>query len=332
MQVGVNYPWRDYGWDFGLAPPAWRAPGAEPRWAAEIDADLRHFRALGLTVVRWFILADGLAYGHGPDAPREDSTARTWRFNPPPLDDEVREHFRFLLERFAAARDAGEPPIQLLPVFIDFHFCGRGRLPVGTPDWVKQGRADALTDAGKRTVFLDRALAPLLEVAAEYSNLVFAFELINEPEWITNDWHPQGRWDLPVDTDTMAAFIREGTERIRAAGLPTTVGFATGETPRRFPVEIDVDQFHHYPGGRQALPGPAPRDRRPVVLGEFATAANDVWPELARDGQGVFDRLKHAEAQGYSLALPWAFRSRDRRTAWSPEVERDLRAFATRRA
>jgi len=38
MEVGVNYPWFDYGWDFGLAPPGWRGGQADPRWYAEIDA------------------------------------------------------------------------------------------------------------------------------------------------------------------------------------------------------------------------------------------------------------------------------------------------------
>jgi len=60
MQVGVNYPWFDYGWDFGLGPPSWRGDRTTPRWYDHIDADLHHLSEMGSTVVRWFILADGL--------------------------------------------------------------------------------------------------------------------------------------------------------------------------------------------------------------------------------------------------------------------------------
>ena len=69
MQVGVNYPWFDYGWDFGLGPPAWRAGRSTPGWYAEIDDHLRLFQSLGISVVRWFILADGLTYGVEGAAP-----------------------------------------------------------------------------------------------------------------------------------------------------------------------------------------------------------------------------------------------------------------------
>ena len=84
MQVGVNYPWFDYGWDFGLGPPAWRGGRSTPGWYAEIDNHLRLFQRLGISVVRWFILADGLTYGVGDAAPVPDRIARGgWRFDPP---------------------------------------------------------------------------------------------------------------------------------------------------------------------------------------------------------------------------------------------------------
>ena len=78
MRVGLNYPWVDYGWDFGLAPPSWRGADRDPRWVGLIDDDLRRFQALGITVLRWFILADGLTYGSGNEAP--------WPTRPHPRD------------------------------------------------------------------------------------------------------------------------------------------------------------------------------------------------------------------------------------------------------
>jgi hypothetical protein len=61
----VNYPWFDYGWDFGPAPPGWRQGRTTPFWYDALDGQLRHLEALGISVLRWFILADGLAYGSG---------------------------------------------------------------------------------------------------------------------------------------------------------------------------------------------------------------------------------------------------------------------------
>ena len=40
MQVGVNYPWFDYGWDFGLGPPPWRGNRGTPRWFDHVDDHL----------------------------------------------------------------------------------------------------------------------------------------------------------------------------------------------------------------------------------------------------------------------------------------------------
>ena len=327
MRVGVNYPWRDYGWDFGNAPPGWREPGAPPRWRAQIDEHLDHFRSLGISVVRWFILADGLTYGSGAGAPRQDASGG-WRFDPPPLDPEFREHFEELLERFADANQRGAPAIQLLPVLVDFYFCGGGTLPLGTPDWVKQGRADAITDADTRGAFLNNALAPLLDVSERHPNEIFAWELINEPEWITNGWHPRDRRSLPVDEAAMAAFLDEGARRIRQAGVKATVGFASADTLRRTALTGDISQFHHYPGGRRTLEACTPEGASPGIIGEFATASADRWPEFGRKDQGLLNRLRLAEARGYSLAIPWSFRATDRHTTWSLEIERDLEVFA----
>jgi hypothetical protein len=63
------------------------------------------------------------------------------------------------------------------------------------------------------------------------------------------------------------------------------------------------------------------------VLGEFATAPDDVWPDLRLGDQQVLHRLRLARAQGCPLAMPWSFLGRDRHTVWSNEVERDIETF-----
>lgn len=340
MRVGVNYPWRDYGWDFGTAPPAWRREGATPRWADDIDRHLRHFAGLGIDVVRWFVLGDGLTYGSGSLAPRKRSSgARGWRFDPPPLDAGFLAHYEQLLGRFDASVANGAPRVQLLPVLIDFHFCGAGITPVARPDprrgfapvsdpgWVKQGRADAIIEGHARATFLDRVLDPLLAVSGRHASAIYAWELINEPEWITAGWHPGHLARPPVPEASMRAFIGEGADRIRRAGFKATTGFASARGLRTSGIFCDVNQFHHYPAGRSTLDPHVFDPAFPGIIGEFATAPADVWPELVPAGQTVLDRLKLIAARGYALALPWSFRSQDRHAAWSPAVEHDVQLF-----
>jgi len=337
VQVGVNYPWFDYGWDFGLGPPAWRAGRNSPRWYDHIDQDLQHLVDLGVSVVRWFVLADGLTYGTGDDSPRlRGWFRRRWHFDPPPLTPEFVAHFGELLARFAATNHTSGHRIQLLPVFIDFHFCQPGIMPLATspspgsstmvPDrgWVKQGRADAIRDCRKRMCFLERALDPLLSASQPYLDLIYAWEIINEPDWVTEEWNPDPAREPLVPESSMRAFIEESSERIRRAGFRPTVGFASAGTLRQCGVAADVSQFHHYPGGAATL------DRHEFdlrIIGEFATAATDIWPDLIDTGQTVLNRLRRADACGYALAIPWAFRSQDRHTTWSADVENDVRAF-----
>lgn len=340
MQVGVNYPWFDYGWDFGVAPPGWRGQHARPRWFDAIDAHLVSFHALGLRVVRWFILADGLTYGSGAVAPKPDpDRPGQWRFNPPVLSDDCRAHFAELLGRFSALNARLDAPMRLLPVLVDFHFCHPGVRPVDMrdpadplrlvkdPGWVKGGRADVLVDAGKRTLFFDRVLEPLLHLSKGHRDVLYAWEIVNEPDWVTNGWHPDRRRRHPVDEAAMIAFLQEGERRIRAAGFKPTIGFAMLDTLRRSGVTAEINQFHHYPGGARPLTPHVFSPEFPGIVGEFATAATDVWPDLGRADQGVLARLRRIEALGYPLALPWAFRTHDTHTAWSLEVEQDIRKF-----
>jgi len=342
MRVGVNYPWVDYGWDFGVAPPLWRAADRDPRWLSVIDDDLRRFQTLGITVLRWFILADGLTYGSGSDAPWADARTRRWHFDPPPLGAEALEQFEMLLLRLEAANQSGAEPIQLLPVLIDFHFCEAGTMPVAVndssglasadPDWVKGGRAEAIAGTAKRSRFFDGVLDPLLRVSQAHAGAIFAWELINEPEWITRGWHRGGRSTHPLDAASMTAFLEEGKSRIRQFAFKPTIGFALIDTLRRTGITAEINQFHHYPDGASALARHAFDPRAPGIVGEFATAASDRWPELAPERQTLLDRLRVASSRGYPLAVLWSYRGVDRHTAWTAEVERDLIAFAREQA
>jgi hypothetical protein len=340
LQVGVNYPWFNYGWDFGLGPPEWRGRQTTSRWHGHIAQHLQQLYALGIRLVRWFILADGLTYGTGSEAPNLHSgSSPTWRFDPPLLGTDVLEHFDELLRQFAAFNAGRRDPVRLLPVLIDFHFCDSGfpilkpdpadpLRSVPDPDWIKQGRADAVADPARRRRFLEHALDPLLHVSQRNADVIYAWELINEPEWVTNTWHPDGRNDHPIGAPAMRAFLEEGKDHIRRAGFRPTIGFALLDTLLASGIISDINQFHHYPDATRDLPRHTFDPRFPAIIGEFATAASDIWPELPIDRQSVLQRLRRAETQGYPLAIAWSFRAHDRHTSWSAAVQQDLIAFS----
>jgi hypothetical protein len=343
MDAGVNYPWFSYGWDFGPAPPGWRG-GPDPGWVPHIGQHLQHLAAIGVTVVRWFILADGLAYGTGPDAPKPDRCAPRgragWRFDPPALASEFQEHFEALLQAFAA-QSTGPRPVRLLPVLADYKFCEPGVWPVDTQDpalqrsapdegWVKGGRAEAITTS--RRQFIEQALWPLLRLSSGYRDVIYAWDVFNEPEWVTNGWHPDRRNGHPVNENEMRAFLEDSMAAIREAGFRPTIGFNMVETICQTRLFADVNQFHHYTDGSRCLERNPFDPRYPGIIGEFATStAEDTWPELSQRGQRILERLKLAESQGYTLALAWSFQAADRHTSWTPQVENDIECFTQKR-
>jgi hypothetical protein len=339
MLVGVNFPWLNYGWDFGLGPPAWRGTRTTPHWFDEIDAHLLHLHGLGVRVIRWFVVADGLTYGSGAAAPRADPhNPRRWHFDPGPLDHPFIDHFTELLARIAFFNSRMSPPLLLLPVLVDFTFCQPGALEVmkptpaapatqvPDPDWVKRGRAEAIADAAKQKRFLDAVLTPLLQVSQGQRDTIYAWELMNEPEWVTNGWEPNAASNLPVDAGAMRAFLEDGKGRVRSAGFKPTIGFNRIETIEISGITAEINQFHHYASNVRRL-GPHVFDPQfPAIVGEFATAETDIWPELGSN-QSVLARLKRIAGLGYPMALPWSYLQRDTHTTWTTIVEHHLRVF-----
>jgi hypothetical protein len=329
MDVGVNYPWFSYGWDFGPAPPGWRS-GQDPEWVPHIGEHLQHLAAIGVSVIRWFILGDGLSYGTGPGAPKLDRSGpgdqAGWGFDPPALTRDFLEHFEALLQSFAT-QSTGPHPVRLMPVLVDYKVCEPGVWPVAPDEgWVKGGRVQAITAGRQR--FIEQVLWPLLRLAAGYRDAIYAWDACNEPEWVTNGWHPDGANDHPVNSGDMRAFLQDSMSAIRQAGFRATIGFNRIETIDRTGLYGDLNQFHHYTDGSRSLQRNPFDPRWPGIIGEFATsAAEDTWPELSQGSQRVLDRLKLADSQGYVLALPWSFQAADRHTSWTPPVENDIECF-----
>ncbi len=298
--TGINYPWLNYGWDFGDPPPNWTGGLDAAAFRASqrdtVARDLGRLAPAGVRVVRWFVLADGLAY----NGPR--SAAR------------IVEDFKALLPVFEAAG------VKLLPSLVDFHWC----FPIVevAEGITKCGRAGLLADADHRREFLDSMLDPLLEAAAGHAGAIYAWEVINEPEWCTQN--PTWKiWERPgpektVALEDMRAYIRDAAARVNARGFLSTVGCAHWETVGAWHTEdlgIGLQQFHYYAQGGAALPRKDEVTAQQCLLGEFASAPTQLWP--GEPLQSLDARMRLASASGYAGALPWSMRATDDATLWN---------------
>ena len=322
MRVGVNYAWHNYGWDFGLPPQrdTDRPWGERAAFRTHLDRELRELKNLGLFAVRWFLIGDGTTYGTGPARPHPEPTGNgQWRFdNCPVITPEFLADFAGLLAACAAAG------VRLLPSLIDYQFCLPGVPIPGSSGVVKCGRADVVLDPRKRRLFFDRVLGPLLDVAQSYRDTLYAFELINEPEWCTRE--PGLNLD-PLDDkktvprDEMQAFIREGAALIDAAGFRSTVGFAKYETVARWgsiDLGLSLHQFHYY-ADLEVIPPHNFDPQWPLIVGEIATATHRPWKELGPN-QDVLSRLRLLAEKDYPVAFLWS-RNREEESAREPAVD-----------
>lgn len=372
MRVGVNYPWLHCGWDFGRPPPCY---GSRAGHFETIASDLARLAACGVSVVRWFVLADGFVCGTGQHAPQRRGAG--FRFGAElPIEQPFLDDFERLLVLCASAG------VQLLPVLLDFHWGFPGldrfsddartlrlwdrtpgvearsrarershdtphgrlqaareraaRLPEG---YVKGGRRDVFVELATRWRFFDNVLMPLLQLSRRHASTIYAWELLNEPEWITaSSLRARLFSPLPlVPLRTMKSFLREGLALIRAHGFLPTVGFARAATLERWDrpaLGLGLNQIHYYPQHMFAsLHDARFRNGMPCVLGELASDPRRprAWPDLPSTHQQPSARLSLASQLGYQAALLWSYRAEDRATARDREAtERSIAEFVQR--
>ena len=329
MQVGINYAWRNYAWDFGEPPAsdggaAW---GARAAWSPTIEEELREFKLLGLAVLRWFLLADGTTYGIGAQRPGPDAQRPgQWRFHEiPSLSDAWLDDFARLLASCEAQQ------IQLLPSIIDFHFCFPGVSVAGAP-LVKCGRADVMVDPHKRRQFFERVVDPIIAVCQRFPATIYALELINEPEWCTDDATYQSDKKV-VPLASMLEFISEGAARINRAGFRSTVGFAKHPSMKAWDAPglgLTLHQWHYY-CDPEVIPDNDMASHGPCIVGEFPSARWHAWRELG-DAQDTRSRLAHLASKGYDGALLWSANREEEKIAdpvveWSERVRDEVAAF-----
>ena len=340
---GCNYPWSTdgttifYGLDFGAN--IWGSHlGVSTRRVA-IQRDFHEMASLGFTVARWFVFGDGRA-GIIYDAAG--------------LPAGIDAHFFADLD--AACEIARDVEIQLHLVLLDHRWMFEGvRETIADPSTgalldvrLPHGRSHVLQTARGRAALFAHVFEPLVRrygAGGERSDLsqqMFAFELMNEPDFIVEEWEDDvsSHCPRPLAFDVLANMVADFSNLVhRRSSAVTTIGCArphnlwAWDDPE---LRLDVLQVHSYPDARR--PG---RDvdvlntsasslgvRRPVLLGEFPGNPSGQYPPGASPlPQSIEDVLEAALAGGYVGSWPWSFSGTD---AYGRLPAEALRHFAAR--
>jgi hypothetical protein len=191
-----------------------------------------------------------------------------------------------------------------------------------------------IRDPARREAFLDRVLEPLLDLSLRRRDLIYAWELMNEPEWAVRGFWKRGA-RRTTGPGEMKGFLAEGARRIALRrledGTPaflSSVGFAHWDTLEDWDAAglgITLPQFHYYAQGGRLLPEAVGA----CVVGEFASAEERAWPDLQlrREAQTLTNRLRCVERKGYPECFVWSARAVDRATLWTGEAGRELAAY-----
>ena len=340
---GCNYAWSTdgqtvfYGLDFGAN--VWGSHlGVSTRRQA-IARDFDEMARLGFVVVRWFLFCDGRAGIAFDDAGL-----------PRGLD---RRFFADVDAGLEVARDAG---IRINFVLFDHRWFFRGvsqpladavsgelvdaRLP--------EGRARVLLSERGRDALFASVLEPLIRrygnvgVRADLGAQIFAFELMNEPDFVIDEWErdlsPHVACPLPFAV--FADVLHQFSELVhRESHALVTVGGARLHNLWAWDDDacgLDFLQLHSYPDvvhrGRDVdVFGMAASDlgvKRRVLLGEFPGNAPRQHPAGASPPDHTLDEyLEFALATGYLGAWPWSFSGTD---AYGRLPVEPLRLFAER--
>jgi hypothetical protein len=275
--LGANLPWIHYGIDFGAN--QWQRGGGvgTPDGQVELESAFGRLSEAGVRWVRWFLLCDGRA------GIRFAADGR-----PEGLDE------YFFRDMDAALDVAARHQVRLMFVLLDFLWCDETRFL----DAVQMGgRSYVLQDPQHRAALLDSVIRPILERYEDESQ-IFAWDVINEPEWIRT-----------VEPPNVEAFLRESVSLIHSTtSHPVTVGSA-GMRWRDTYRELGLDfyQVHWYDTLQQQPSLDTPLAElgfdRPVLLGEFPTRGSK---------HSAGEIVETARAAGYSGAFYWSLLSNDK--------------------
>jgi hypothetical protein len=282
--AGVNYPWYNYGSDFGSN--AWGHHGvSDPGVRSSVSSDFDFLKSKGVQAARWFLFSNGsagLAF---------DQNGLVTGVSP-----------LFYEDLDAALSIAQGHGIKLILVLFDFHLIDEAKMVNGVQTG---GHAKLITDAKAEDSLFSNALEPILKKYGGNSN-VMAWEVMNEPE---NGIRSLLHMMSPVSSDSMHAFAKRAAAAIHSGGGQATLGsFRKGDVSQWKGVGLDLYQFHYYDymswtfGDVLNAPYSEMGLDKPCILGEFPTKG-------AKFSADTY--LGTMRGDGYAGAFAWSLRAND---------------------
>lgn len=291
---GANYAWRDFAGDFGGI-SAWGVMGVSGA-PAGYAADLGDMQKHGANVIRWWIFpdfrGDGVTFD-GSNVPTGVTATA-------------------LADVGKALELADQANVLLLPTFFSFD----GFRPTQTNQGVLvRSLAPIATDAGARKALVDVVVRPIVKAAQQsaFARRVFAWEVINEPEWAVTGASMYGG-DPAFDPTAgltalthaqMETFIKDVVGGVRAeTQAMVTVGGAAPKWAHAWTqCGLDFYQWHYYDWINTYWPytdGPQKYGLgKPVVVGEM--------PMDRLAGQPFASVAATLYQNGYAGALGWSY-------------------------
>jgi hypothetical protein len=288
--LGVNYPWVNYGQDFGRSP--WGARGVStPDTRNTVAGDFQRIRASGVTLVRWFLLCDGrsgLTVTNGiPTGP----------------DDLLFSDVSSALEL------AQQFDLRLWFSLLDFLWMqNRGDAASSLPN------QNVLKFPAGREALLERVLIPLFGAFRAHPAL-YAWEVANEPEWAIREFQPSAGAGLHFAE--FNAFAREIADAVHEySQARVTLGSARLLWVRAWSeLALDFYQAHYYPQTERdqnadlaaQLHKLKPQETldRPLWLGELPARDPDT------PGYSLETELDACKTAGLAGAAVWRWRKPD---------------------
>ena len=302
-----------------------------------IAGDFARMAALGFTVVRWFVFTDG-----------RSAIVYDDRGFPAGVDAHL------FADVDAALEIAGGVGIRLNLVLLDHRWMFddvpdvladpatgellQTRLPKGRARILRTGR-------GREALFAN-VIAPLVGrygsagARADLAPHLFAFEFMNEPDFIVEEWEahlsshvraPLGFSALAEIVEALSTLVHSRTSALCTMSCARLDNLWAWDSPE---LNLDFLQVHSYPDARgphadrdiYGVPASSLGVNCPVVLGEFPGNAPQQHPPGASPPAWTLDDyLTFALEQGYAGAWPWSFSGTD---AYGSFPEEPLRTFA----
>ncbi len=300
--LGLNYAWHNFAGDFGGITPFNEKGVSQDQ--NTYDSDLQSMRAMGASVIRWWVFpdfrGDGVTFDGNGDPSGISATASA--------------------DVAAALALAKKNDLYLVLTIFSFDDFRPDHTDSGI---MIRGMSPMVSNASRRSKLVANVVTPLAHAAATAADRsrLLGWDIVNEPEWAIEatgnapggqDFSPNS--DLtPVALADMKALISESATALKKE-LPdalTTVGWAAVKWHWAFSdLALDFDEPHIYGWVDEywpytKSPSALGYTSRPVVMGEFFLQSMPFSD--GNDNATIQQILDAFWTEGYAGAWPWQY-------------------------